>query len=109
MPIEFECSNCGRRLQAKDTSLGKRARCSGCQAVLQVPAGSPAPRPNPPGSIQPSPSSDQWYVKAEDGQHYGPVSKQELDDWVRQGRIMTGAQILRDGADQWEWAAAEYR
>jgi predicted RNA-binding Zn-ribbon protein involved in translation (DUF1610 family) len=31
------CSVCGKTLQAKDSSAGKKARCPGCGAVIEVP------------------------------------------------------------------------
>ena len=41
MPIEITCTHCRRQLRAPDSLAGKRVKCPGCQAVLQV------PRPEP--------------------------------------------------------------
>src|SRR5690606_29157912 len=50
----------------------------------------------------------QWYVQTEDGQQYGPVSRQELDQWYGDGRITTDTQLLREGSEQWQWASDLY-
>lgn len=39
MPIEFNCSECGKRLRVPDVHAGKRARCPDCQAINNVPHG----------------------------------------------------------------------
>ena len=108
MPIEFACDSCGKKLRVKDTAAGKRVRCSGCQTVLQVPAASSAPASSAGAPAPLPPSSNNWHVKADDGQSYGPVSKEELDSWVTEGRLTAESQILREGADQWQWASDEY-
>jgi hypothetical protein len=44
--IRFACPHCQKKLTAKDEAAGKKARCSGCQQVIAVPAASsPAPAP----------------------------------------------------------------
>jgi predicted RNA-binding Zn-ribbon protein involved in translation (DUF1610 family) len=37
MPIQFECSACGKKIKAPDANAGKKARCPYCQAVIVVP------------------------------------------------------------------------
>ncbi len=108
MPIEFTCGSCAKKLRVKDTAAGKKVRCSGCQTVQQVPAASPAPASRTGTSGPTTPSSNNWHVKAEDGQSYGPVSKEELDSWATEGRLTADSQILREGGDQWQWASDEY-
>ncbi len=39
MPIQFECSGCGKRLRARDTDEGRSARCPRCGQRMQIPAG----------------------------------------------------------------------
>jgi LSD1 subclass zinc finger protein len=51
---------------------------------------------------------DRWYLKAEDGEDYGPVSRAELDQWRDEGRITADCHVLQDGADQWQWASDIY-
>lgn len=46
----------------------------------------------------------QWYLKTDDGEQYGPVDREELDEWVAEERIDGTCQLLCDGWDQWKWA-----
>jgi hypothetical protein len=68
------------------------------------------PAPTPKSSIKlPSKAVvEQWYVQTEDGQQYGPVTRQELDQWYAEGRVTTDTQLLRDGGEQWQWASDLY-
>ncbi len=36
MPIRMDCPSCGQKLQVPDTAAGKRVKCPGCEAVLDV-------------------------------------------------------------------------
>jgi phage FluMu protein Com len=89
VPVEFTCDHCGKRLRVKDESAGKKVKCPGCQNIVQVP-------------------KDEWYLKAEDGNDYGPVPKTELDQWFTEGRVTPQCQILQDGWQQWKWATDVY-
>jgi predicted RNA-binding Zn-ribbon protein involved in translation (DUF1610 family) len=37
MSISFDCTTCGRKLKVEDEMAGRRVRCPGCGAVLEVP------------------------------------------------------------------------
>jgi DNA-directed RNA polymerase subunit RPC12/RpoP len=39
MPIQFECSACGKKIKAPDENVGKKARCPYCKSVIIVPQG----------------------------------------------------------------------
>lgn len=68
MPIEFNCSSCGRRLRVGDDAGGRQAKCPFCGMVSTVPvvlAAEPPPSPgggpsvagpSPPGPPAPWPS-----------------------------------------------------
>jgi DNA-directed RNA polymerase subunit RPC12/RpoP len=45
--IKFKCSQCGKEISAADEHAGRKAKCPGCQAILQIPGGRPAPPPPP--------------------------------------------------------------
>jgi TM2 domain-containing membrane protein YozV len=113
MPIEFACSSCGKRLRVKDESAGKRVKCPGCQTVLRVPggdaaSGSSAGGSSAGGSGPSAVAANQWYAKTGDGQTYGPVTRQELDQWANEGRLTSESQVLREGSQQWQWATDLY-
>ena len=113
MPIEFACSSCSKRLRVKDESAGKRVKCPGCQTVLRVPggeaaSGSSAGGSSAGGSSPSAAATNQWYAKTGDGQTYGPVTRQELDQWANEGRLTSESQVLREGSEQWQWATDLY-
>lgn len=46
-----------------------------------------------------------YQVRGTDGQTYGPVTLEELKDWLRQGRVDKETQILRSDTANWDAAA----
>jgi hypothetical protein len=105
MPIELECSGCGKTLRVPDEHAGKQARCPGCKTVLTV--------PSPPHDFAPLPSENfppdsgtSWHVRTADGQSYGPIDGAELQRWIREGRVAADAQVRREGETQWQWASS---
>lgn len=133
MPIEVFCDSCQKKLRVPDTAAGKRIKCPKCQGVISVPAapggsgslsgtvptvaksgGKSSPSMSVPKTSTPKsglgkrPVLEQWHVQTEDGQQYGPVSRQELDQWHADGRITVDTQLLRDGGEQWQWASDLY-
>ena len=102
MPIEISCNNCSKRLRVPDNAAGKRVKCPGCQTVLSVPAAGGG------SSAGSAVGAAKYHLKTEDGQTFGPVPKNELDEWMNEGRITAECQLLKDGADQWQWATDIY-
>lgn len=100
MPIELTCAKCKRILRVPDGSVGKKVRCPQCEEVILVPSSTAAPPTKPQVAM--------WHVKTTDGGKYGPIPKHELDQWFTEGRLTADSQVLRDGADQWQWASEIY-
>lgn len=48
MPIEFHCTACNQLLRVPDDAAGRRAKCPGCDAVLEIPAAATRPTPAEP-------------------------------------------------------------
>ena len=44
MPITLNCPSCSHRLKVPDSAAGRRGKCPGCGAAVQIPA---APSPDP--------------------------------------------------------------
>jgi len=114
VPVEVKCKNCNKRFRVPDKYAGKRVKCPGCKGVIDVPrvapsgakpssSAKPSSPAKPAGKTTPA-EENQWYLQSEDGEQYGPVSRQELDGWVAEGRIDASCQLLRDGWEQWKWA-----
>src|SRR5713226_7302801 len=39
MPIAFACPGCGKQFRVSDNMAGRKAKCSACATIMQVPAG----------------------------------------------------------------------
>ena len=105
MPLQVVCPGCSAKLKAPDTAAGKKTKCPKCQAVISVPVDAPQAPAGSPGA---SKKSENWYMQTTDGSQYGPVPRSELDEWFKEGRISADCQLLKEGADQWQWATEVY-
>ena len=95
MAIEVSCTNCGRRLRAPDSALGKKGRCPHCKTPLIVNA----------ESVGDDASSEVWYVRARDGsEQHGPLSFSVLERWAAEGRITSDCEIYCYGWGEWKAA-----
>ncbi len=68
MAIRVVCPKCAKVLAAPDNAAGKRARCSGCQNILTVPAPTES-TPRAPASVRapvpsPPPADDEYRIAA---------------------------------------------
>lgn len=95
-----------------EESGGSSVSGSSVKTVAPKPLATIAAQPSASAASKPSPAAsslpDQWFLKTEDGEDYGPVSKAELDHWVSDGRVTADCQVLQEGADQWQWANDVY-
>lgn len=116
MPLQVICPGCNARLKAPDSAAGKKTKCPKCQAVVSVPVDAPqapaasAAVTSPAGKATATKGAknENWHMQAPDGSQYGPVSRKELDEWFAEGRVSAECQLLREGADQWQWASEVY-
>jgi len=115
MPIETICQNCARKLRVGDEFAGRKARCPHCKNVYTVPQSLDDPTVSPPSPdeteglpTQPDSFGEQWRLRTEDGNVYGPVSKTEVDFWLTEGRITADCHLQRDGSAQWTPATSVY-
>ncbi len=99
MTIETICQGCARKLRVGDEHAGKQARCPQCGTIYTVPHLVNSEWTA--ATSQPAPVSDFWHLRTPDSREYGPVRRQELDQWVVEGRIPPEAQLRRDGTDRW--------
>src|SRR4051812_14286119 len=103
MAIDSTCQNCGKQLRVADEHAGEQARCPNCQTIYTVPLpnrGASLASMLPGGALH-----DSWQLKTPEGLVFGPVVKEELDRWCRQGRITPRCQLLQGGEPQWRWSA----
>lgn len=118
MPINTTCSGCGQTLTVSDEHAGKRARCPSCGQIYTIPLQSATQ--SSPEAITPLPYSDQppsdpipvaqhlpsnFWMRAADGNVYGPVDRTNLDRWFSEGRVGVGYQVREGEAGQWRSAS----
>lgn len=119
MPIETICKGCARKLRVADEHAGRKARCPHCKTVYDVPIPSELSSRyassqdreslrSEAASVGSIDSAAMWEMRTADGAVYGPVSRNELDEWYRDGRIPPDAELLRQGSTSWVRATAVY-
>jgi len=112
MAIELACPGCNNRLRVADNTAGQQAKCPSCETVFQVSADGVAqsnpPQAAPPPDRAPAASAEMWRLKIPTGSTFGPISRQELESWVAQGRVTGDSQLLREGDQEWQWARAVF-
>lgn len=99
MPIETICPGCSRKLRVGDEFAGKQARCPVCNEIYSVRG-----EAGPAARVQ---DEKTWRLRTPEGQIYGPVSKDELDKWVSDGRVTADCCIAPDESN-WDRADQVY-
>jgi hypothetical protein len=84
-------------LRVADEHAGKPLRCPVCNHISTAPSAA--------ASVAASPPAD-WHMRTPEGQTYGPVTRDELDRWVAQGRISVDCQLAQSPTGPWEPAPA---
>jgi hypothetical protein len=107
--IELICKGCAQKLRVSEQNAGKQARCPKCGAIFTVPMGDLPSRADL-GALPRAAATyqDQWYLRAEDGRTFGPVSKPELDAWVREGRVTPESNLRKESDSSWRPASELY-
>ena len=75
----------------------------------QSPDLSPPPLPKSTASNSPKADpTDAWLIQSYDGQRYGPITRVELKQWVKDGVVTAACMIWRQGWPEWKPAASEF-
>ncbi|MCA9269398.1 MAG: hypothetical protein KDA41_13045, partial [Planctomycetales bacterium] len=56
----------------------------------------------------PTAALEPWSMRTPEGQIYGPVAREQLDGWVREGRVTDDCQLRQGDAGAWQNASAVY-
>jgi hypothetical protein len=94
-PIQIVCPHCNQSLKVAGATGGKQVRCPQCHGFIRVPSAMEHASSGP----------TRWIVRTENGKIYGPCSREELEQWVQEGRVHAQCHISAEGAQQWIWAA----
>ena len=126
MSIEFKCGECESTLRVPAAAAGQQTRCPKCGLVQPIPVavantlgesgetssvesfsldnGEQSSIPNradDTDSKKPHVGGD-WYVKTPDKAKYGPATFTELQQWVKEGRIIAGCCLQEPGTSIWQ-------
>jgi len=100
MSIETKCPGCARTLRVEDEHVGKQARCPICNEIYIVPG-------NAAVAVGPT-DGGRWRMRTPEGHVYGPVSRQELDQWVKEGRVSHECRLSSEADSTWLPADSVY-
>ena len=104
--MDQKCSRCGATTpHSPDTA--PPTHCPACGAPLAASAPF-AGRAGEPGGSWDAAAAAVWWLLGEDGREYGPVSKTELDQWYREGRVSARCRIRQGSAAPWVPASTVY-
>ena len=125
MAITTTCSGCGKTLAVADEFAGRQARCPQCGQIYTVPQSSQQPAASAPPDTTPltlgdpyadpysrpepvAPQKDlpaSYWMKAANGQEYGPVDSATLGRWFSEGRVGAGYMIRTGEYGTWQPAS----
>lgn len=121
MAITTTCSGCGKTLAVADEFAGRQARCPQCGQVYTVPLTSQQPTDLPAAdrmplnlndplnlpkpALTPSDAPASYWMKAANGQEYGPVDSATLGRWFGEGRVGAGYLIRTGEYGTWQPAS----
>ena len=108
MPVDLSCPHCKQPFRPPAPHAGKTTACPHCGEEVRIPTADTRRPPTAETEHPRKTPATLWYVQAEDGRQYGPVSGDRLHAWYKEGRITADCQLLRKGAAQWEWATDIY-
>lgn len=106
--IPVVCSSCQKKMLAKAKHAGRTFKCPACGEHVKVPSGG---RDNDNPAVRAGQTSTQaqeskvWHIHTEAGGQQGPFTKTQLASLVKSGQIDSETQILKDGWEDWKWAA----
>ncbi len=103
MAIESNCVGCGQLLRVADEHRGKQARCPSCGTVYVVGGAPPVnlAQLQAPELLKDSKVPEQIFAKTPTGTIYGPVDRETLDRWMREGRLNDTCEVRLGEAGNW--------
>src|SRR5688572_22136615 len=99
MSLDLTCTFCQQPFPLTGEQAEKHANCPHCGKQFRISAGASGP----PSAVKQgmdareTSNSTIWYVQAEDGRQFGPVTGEQLHAWYEEGRITFDCQVLRKG------------
>lgn len=112
MAIDTRCPSCSKLLRVGDEYAGRRARCPACGQIYDVQSETKGNFAQPIlANVQSTaiPSAGaRWYMRTPENATFGPVSREELDQWFFEGRIGRDCYLSEGEGGYWQPAFAIY-
>lgn len=124
MAIESICDGCGVQLRVADEHAGKQARCPQCGNLYTVPDSNitdsnitenadssstdSADMTRGTADSQEESVHATWFVQTPEGQTYGPVTREILDQWTKEGRLNGQCRVRETDGATWRSAVEIY-
>jgi hypothetical protein len=104
----FHCPLCSRPLPLSPEMAGQEITCPACEYLLLVPKSFTelTPPPSPP-TINPD-APRRWWVRFPSGRANGPVAREVVEGWIRDGRAGPGSLVALEGANAWSAIEKEF-
>ncbi|MFN6129344.1 MAG: hypothetical protein ACK6DC_14325 [Planctomycetota bacterium] len=94
MPTDSTCKDCGRALRVADEHAGMHAQCPVCNTTHPI-----------------SETLAKYFTRIPTGAEFGPVSREVLEQWIREHRVNAACFIREEGQSTWipflEWAQSQ--
>lgn len=104
----FHCPQCARPLPFSAELAGQEIECPACEHLFLAPVSFSelAPPPSPPTLKSGGPT--RWWVRFPSGRPTGPVLREVVEGWIRDGRAGPGSLVAFEGAGSWRPIEAEF-
>ncbi len=96
MGKEFTCPNCRHAHRFLKALAGQTMHCQGCGFVFRIPA---VPLASPEGVE--FTGTGKWLLQLASGRQFGPVGRETILEWLREGRAGRDSLVKRVDEDGW--------
>ena len=102
MDLTVECPSCGQTIEVPDVTGKVQMICPVCEQAFVVQE-APVSGPRAHGGVGRVGTADDgsWHLTISSGQQYGPISADDIINWIRQGRVTSDDLVWRQGMQTW--------
>ena len=98
MAAWFQCTNCEAQYHFDAALAGRALTCGQCGTVFRMPPVPLSPAPPTAGSAS---SAVRWYLCLPSGRQFGPVVRDVIAEWLREGRADGDSLVCAEGSEEW--------
>lgn len=93
--MTISCQACGHQLHGAERYAGRKVACPKCRTTVQVPSGNAHSTPS-------AIPAEAWFVAYPQGRQIGPVTREQLQRAMTEGKIYSDCLVQRHGSGQWQ-------